>query len=75
MHRLTVKQYLEIYRNRKKIQEYGIIFPSDEIIAAVDEIIKSFSKLPPEEKISISDGKFLDSQGNLIAKLPPRPGE
>ena len=69
MPELNAQHYLEVYRSRKEMQDQGISNPPAEIKVLTQQIIKALSKLPPDEKIIISNGKFLDSQGKFIARL------
>ena len=50
---LTVKHYLDIYRDRKLMQDRGITNPPDSIKIWVSDLIHELEKLDPSEKIDL----------------------
>ncbi|MEP3387073.1 MAG: hypothetical protein ABJO02_02740 [Reichenbachiella sp.] len=70
---LDVKHFLDVYRNRMKMQEAGITQPTDEVKKITRDIVEKLSAMPIDELIEIMDNSLVDSKGNVVAALPTTP--
>lgn len=67
---LDVEHYLGVYCHRKKMQEQGIINPSEQIKKFTQDFIEKLKSLPLKQEIIFQDNSFYDDKGNLIMKMP-----
>jgi len=67
---LDVEHYLGVYSVRKRMQEEGIINPSEQIKKFTRDFVEKLESLPLNEEIVLQDNSFYDSKGNLIMKIP-----
>jgi hypothetical protein len=70
MKNLDVEHFLNIYTNRKEMQDKGIIYPSKKTKEFTENFVEKLSKMPMNEEIILENNSFFDSKGNLIIEIP-----
>lgn len=72
MKNLDVRHYLDIYSLRKEMQEIGLTNPSEEIKKFTKDFVEKLVNMDLDDEIILTDNSFLDSEGNLIIKIPEK---
>lgn len=72
MKNLDVRHYLDIYSLRKEMQEIGLTNPSEEIKKFTKDFVEKLVNMDLDDEIILTDDSFLDSEGNLIIKIPEK---
>jgi hypothetical protein len=70
MKNLDVAHFLNIYTNRKEMQDKGIIYPNKKTKEFTENFVEKLSKMPMNEEIILENNSFFDSKGNLIIEIP-----
>lgn len=70
MKKLDVEHFLSIYKIRMKMQESGVTNPPEAGKKFTRELVNKLSKLPLDEEIKIVNRTFINSNGDIILKIP-----
>ena len=70
MKKLDVAHFLAIYKIRMRMQKSGVTNPTEEVKRFTREFVTKLESMPRDKEVRIINKSFVDSDGNVIAKIP-----